>query len=237
MIGWKNAIVPVCVILIAQVWTIGSTDLTTHVLPGKEECFFENGVNGKTLAIDYTVISASQGNLDINFQVFDPHNRPIVSEFRKAESAHNIPIHMDGVYRMCFDNTFSHFSVKSIAFGITVESLDESNWVDTNDVAFAPEGQYDMRVEDIQDITNRVRIHFSRITRLQEEFREVETRDRSTIEQNYERVNFWSCVNVFVMLVVGFLQTIIVKGLFDDGRGIPGKLMGKVAMISRSLKG
>ena len=57
-----------------------------------------------------------------------------------------------------------------------------------------------------QAITNRVRVHMKKVQRIQEEFREVESRDRSIVEHNYERVNFWSAVNLIVVMIVGFLQ-------------------------------
>jgi hypothetical protein len=59
-----------------------------EVPAGKEECFFEGVDVNKTLYIDYSVVSTYQGELDINFQLSDAQGRPIVSEFRKAESRH-----------------------------------------------------------------------------------------------------------------------------------------------------
>ncbi|CAG7786119.1 unnamed protein product [Allacma fusca] len=170
-----------------------STDLTTQILP-----------------------AASQGELDINFQLTDPYNRPLVTEFRKSDSSHSIPVTVEGLYKACFDNTFSHFSVKTVAFGITVETEDEAHWREYQDVDLQPEGVYEVTIEEIQEKTNIVRVILTKIKKLQEEFREVESRDRSTGEHNYERVNFWSLVNLVILVLVGFVQVFMVKGLFDE---------------------
>ena len=80
----------VCYCILALAVTPGETvDLTIQVNPGEEECFHEHGKVNQTLTLDYMVTSASQGELDINFRVYDPYNRPIVNEFRKSDSTHS----------------------------------------------------------------------------------------------------------------------------------------------------
>lgn len=46
---------------------------------------------------------------------------------------------------------------------------------------------------------------------LQSQLRAVESRDRSIMESNFERVNFWSFVNLFVMIFVSGLQVSILE--------------------------
>lgn len=201
----------------------GTTDLTIQVPAGQEECFYEAANTSQTLTLDYSVISSSQGEHDINFQVSDPHNRPMITEFRKADSSHSLPVTVEGLHKICFDNTFSHFSTKTIAFGIAAEYENELNWKSYENY-LEPEASYDVNIEDIQGITNRVRVHMSVISRLQQEFREVESRDRSVIEHNYERINFWSFVNLIIVVFVGIVQVITLKGLFDPKYAISNLL-------------
>jgi protein ERP2 len=219
MVGWKLCVLTF-LILSGLLIHVGETvDLSIQIPAGHEECFFELGTVNKTLSLDYTVLAASQGELDINFQLTDPYNRPLVTEFRKSDSSHNIPVTVEGLYKACFDNTFSHFSVKTVAFGIALENEDEANWREYQDIDFQPEGVYDVTIGEIQEKTDRVRIMLTKIQRLQDEFRETESRDRSTVEHNYERVNFWSLVNLAIMVCVGFIQVYMVKGLFDEQYG------------------
>lgn len=75
-------------LLLNCVASISGTDLMFQVAAGMVDCFYESVESNKTLYVDYSVVSSSQGELDINFQLSDAQGRPIISEFRKAESRH-----------------------------------------------------------------------------------------------------------------------------------------------------
>jgi hypothetical protein len=59
---------------------------------------------------------------------------------------------LDGDYRMCWDNTFSHFNSKTVFFELTIESPENDNdpWNFELDEGFAPNKVYEMTVQDIQ---------------------------------------------------------------------------------------
>ena len=44
----------------------------------------------------------------------------------------------------------------------------------------------------------------------------VESRDRYVMERNFERVNFWSAVHLFVLVSVGLVQVLTIRSLFID---------------------
>ena len=50
----------------------------------------------------------------------------------------------------------------------------------------------------------------------------VESRDRYIMERNFERVNFWSAVHLFVMLSVGLVQVLTIRSLFAENKSQPG---------------
>jgi len=63
----------------------------------------------------------------------------------------------EGDYRMCWDNTFSHFNSKTVFFEIIVESDDDDDddekdpWdIDFEKYGVSPEELYDMKIQDIQ---------------------------------------------------------------------------------------
>jgi protein ERP2 len=63
----------------------------------------------------------------------------------------------EGDYRLCWDNTFSHFNSKTIFFEIIVENDDDGDDDrDTWDIDFenygglSPEELYDIKIQDIQ---------------------------------------------------------------------------------------
>ena len=68
-----------------------------------------------------------------------------------------IEVAEEGDYRMCWDNTFSHFNSKTVFFEIIVESGDDDDDEgDPWDIDFesygvmSPEEFYDMKIQDIQ---------------------------------------------------------------------------------------
>jgi protein ERP2 len=63
----------------------------------------------------------------------------------------------EGDYRLCWDNTFSHFNSKTVFFEIIVENDDDGgDERDTWDIDFenygglSPEELYDIKIQDIQ---------------------------------------------------------------------------------------
>lgn len=48
--------------------------------------------------------------------------------------------------------------------------------------------------------------------------RAFEARDRNIQESNFDRVNFWSLVNLAVMMLVSAVQVYLVRSLFEDKR-------------------
>ena len=68
------------------------------------------------------------GELDINFKLLDPDSKVIYSDFRSMDGLHSFDIKHTGEYAMCFDNTFSRLSHKSVYFDIIIED-DEGNVV------------------------------------------------------------------------------------------------------------
>lgn len=57
-----------------------------------------------------------------------------------------------------------------------------------------------------QDAINRVRTHLVKIRHIQDTLRAFEARDRNIAEGNFVRVNYWSMIQIAVMLFVGLIQ-------------------------------
>jgi p24 family protein gamma-2 len=59
-----------------------------------------------------------------------------------------------------------------------------------------------------------------RSIQIQRQFSTVELRDRSIQEYNFERVNFWSVIQLFIMISVAIVNVLMIRGLFDDRRRV-----------------
>lgn len=57
--------------------------------------------------------------------------------------------------------------------------------------------------------------------------RSIENRDRFLVEKNFERINFWSLIAVFVMILVGLAQVYTIRTLFIDESMLGKVLRGK----------
>lgn len=58
---------------------------------------------------------------------------------------------------------------------------------------------------------SRVRTHLVKIRHIQDSLRAFEARDRNIAETNFVRVNYWSMIQITVMLLVGFVQVRKIK--------------------------
>lgn len=72
----------------------------------------------------------------------------------------------------------------------------------------------------LQDTINNVKARLGKSVQIQTVLRAFEARDRNLQESNFDRVNFWSVVNLIVMMLVSTVQVYLVRSLFDDKRKI-----------------
>ncbi|XP_022307244.2 protein SpAN-like [Crassostrea virginica] len=192
-------------------------DLTVDVKPGHEECFYEEIKKPTSLEVEYQVIDG--GDLDINFMVTSPHGRIMVSELMKSDAVHKLDALDLGVYKVCFDNTFSHFARKLVFFEIITGDEDEDEDDDKKDWKAAQEelaSIVDMTLEDFKKLLDNVNNNLDTARSDQQVLRNYEARDRNTQENNFQRVNFLSGVQVFIMLSVALTQVLLIRSLFDD---------------------
>lgn len=193
-------------------------EITISVDPRKEDCYFQSAKKGETIDIEYQVIDGGHGDLDITFHIADPTGRILVADFKKPENNHQVEAELNGDYKFCFDNTFSSYNAKTIFFELIVDNGEDDQWndgnVDLGDIR--PEEVYEIKVEDIQEIIGNVRNHLTKARQLQDLIKSTEARDRNVAEENYFKVNSYSMFQIGIMLIVGVIQVIMVRSLFDD---------------------
>ncbi|KAG8555675.1 hypothetical protein GDO81_017776 [Engystomops pustulosus] len=191
-------------------------DFTFTIPAGNRECFFQTMKKDATLEIEYQVLDGS--SLDIDFYLYSPHGDLLLSEERQSDGVHTLET-VDGDYQFCFDNTFSRISEKVIFFELILDHLNEEveeqedwkNYVTGTDLL-------DMKLEDILETINSVKGRLGKSLQIQTLLKAFEARDRNIQESNYDRVNFWSMVNLLVMVVVCVIQVYMLKSLFEDKR-------------------
>ncbi|XP_045176412.2 transmembrane emp24 domain-containing protein 5-like [Mercenaria mercenaria] len=205
-------------------------DLTVKVGAGKMECFFQPVKKPLGVEVEYQVIDG--GDLDINFFVQSPDGRVLISEHRKTDNFHRVEIPQAGDMKVCLDNTFSHFANKIVFFELI--SDDEVNLGDEDekepDWDSAKEEireLMDMTIEDLKDMLDKMGQNLDKSRNLQTVLKMYEARDRNIVESNFDRVNFFSCVQLAIMLSVGLVQVFLIRSLFEDKSRVSGLMKSK----------
>ncbi|CAG9838813.1 unnamed protein product [Diabrotica balteata] len=191
-------------------------EITVYIEAGTESCFYQPIKKGEIVDLDYQVIDGGHGDLDINFNLVHPNGRILLTDFKKSENTHRIDVVEEGDYRFCFDNSFSSYNTKTVFFELIVEGDDNGEWSSENMKFNTEDEDFEVKISDVQKIVSTVRIHLTKIRYLQELIKSTEARDRNVAEENFFKVNTYSMVQLSLMIIVGFIQVVMVRSLFDD---------------------
>ncbi|KAM9115473.1 transmembrane emp24 domain-containing protein 1 [Pangshura tecta] len=191
----------------------------TFLLPaGRRECFYQGAPGNGSMEAEYQVIGGA--GLDIDFSLESPSGVLLINEYRKSDGVHTIEPTEAGDYKLCFDNSFSTISEKLVFFELIFDSPQEDEDGDNWAEVVEPEEMLDMKIEDIKESIETMKNRLERSIQMQTLLRAFEARDRNLQESNMSRVNFWSAVNLGVLVVVAFLQVYMLKSLFEDKRRV-----------------
>jgi len=213
--------------------------MTVEVVAGSEECFYvENVKVGEVLDLEYQVIgsSAPTGQNDITVRVQSPHPsfQTLYQEEMSKKGSYNEELQEDGDYRICLDNSRSRWSDKTVWFEVQVEDpnddydddyMEDDDWEKIKAVGDETEALFDMTVEQIQQTVHSVRIRVNKIRHGSYLLGAHMSKDTNQVLANLERINFWSAVNLVLMVIVGISQVFMVKSFFMD-RSIFKSLVG-----------
>ena len=123
-----------------------------------------------------------------------------------------VAIDQDGDYKICFSNAHSRSGSKLVFFELL---LDNDGADDLPLDAFPEEDDYD-EVDEMSNSLKLIRERMTKTRHLQEQIRAHEFKDRSIAERNFERVNFWSVVQMCIMVVAGLSQVLMIRSIFDE---------------------
>ncbi|KAJ7332459.1 hypothetical protein JRQ81_014639 [Phrynocephalus forsythii] len=169
-----------------------------------------------SLEIEYQVLDGA--GLDVDFLLLSPKHETLVFEQRKSDGVHTVETE-EGDYMFCFDNTFSTLSEKVIFFELILDNMgdeEQEDWKKEVKGQILPTNPREPLLESV----NSVKARLSKSIHIQTLLRAFEARDRNIQESNFDRVNFWSMVNLAVMVIVSAVQVYMLKSLFEDKRKI-----------------
>lgn len=204
-------------------------ELRVAIPPGKIDCYYQEAKKDHTLEISYQVIeitsrfawlaAGASSDLKIDFTLMNPKGEILVKEEGRDEGNHVYPVHEDGTFTLCFDNTMSRVSSKLVNIDVYLYgSEDDDRWgqyIDST-YTFAPEIQALESLESIKASMNRVRDNLIKVVHSQEERRAIERRDRNIVEQNFEYVNRFSFYSILAFVSVAITQLLLIRSFFDN---------------------
>ncbi|KAI6187470.1 hypothetical protein M3Y98_00247300 [Aphelenchoides besseyi] len=195
------------------------------VEPGHIDCIYQPMTKHAAIELDYQVTGG--GEMDINFSVKNPRNVQIVYDHKKRDGNHKVevtdPSNGFGDYAFCFDNSFSMQTKKTIFFEMFLLDKD-GNFLNNYD-------SFNSRdiltpIIGFEKITTKVKGNLNEVERIQTQFRAIEARDRALVEASFERVNFWSVVNLLAVITVLAVQVVTIRSLFIENSKL-GRLVRK----------
>lgn len=138
------------------------------------------------------------------------------SDYKKSENIHRHTILVNGDYQFCFDNTFTSFNRKTVFFELIMENDENREKMDFDGIqGLSPEEVYDMKAEEILDYIGKIHMHLHQARQIQDYLKSQEARDRNTAEENFYRVNNYSMCQMILMILVGLMQVIMLKSIFN----------------------
>jgi len=225
----SHTLISLLLLTLAPLTLSSSKDYTIQVAPGKRECFFEKLKKGNSVDVEYQVLDG--GDYTIDTSMHTPSGTLIFTKFRQSEASEKFVAQEDGEYELCFDNGVSTYYDKIVFFEVVVDRTkrEESDDEDYDDDIFKniesngekdfdlEDGEeYDAKINDFKYRVERVKGQIEKISHHQTMTRSIESKDRHIAEKNYEIVNFYSMVNLGVMVSVMTLQVFTIRSLFEE---------------------
>jgi protein ERP2 len=197
-------------------------ELSLLIEAGRRECFHQYLAEGLKMETDYQVIQG--GQLDITFWITSPTNEVLYNEIRKAGGQKQFTTESPGEYQFCFDNSYSRMVDKNVFFFIS----SNDGFVDPHFSApsSANEVLSQDNKDDIGELNDKVEDFKARFTAMAQELEQAqlmqqmlrvfEKQDRILMTLSKWRVNFYSVMNILVLVVVGALQVFMIRSLFEE---------------------
>uniref|UniRef100_A0A0N5A4E9 GOLD domain-containing protein n=1 Tax=Parastrongyloides trichosuri TaxID=131310 RepID=A0A0N5A4E9_PARTI len=199
--------------------------LSILIPPRARECFYQRVLDRKYKFVEFSYQVISGGDLDVNVNINGPHGEIIASDVKQSDGTHKIDITGErggfGDYAICIDNSFSYQTSKLVY--IEVYMLDhEGRYGSLNKLTNNGLSSLNEKISNFDLTSQSIKSKLNTIQQDQQHLRIMEARDRSQMEQNFEKVNFYSAMATMVMVITSIIQVFTVRALFNS-EGIVAK--------------
>ena len=187
--------------------------------PRSQSCFFIEDLEvGYVISIHYTVLSVKNGKqMDISFQLKDSSKKMVVFHVRKKEEVfNNHTVTFAGDYEMCFINRYSLLEPKKIMWELDI--LGEEEEMDTNNVYLAVNQTLEEYTEQARILrlgVVKIRTKMSKVRSQQWWLSSKATKGQERLVSMNQMIDTWSTAYSLMVIVVGILQTVFLRRLFN----------------------
>lgn len=215
--SWPISMVGWCCLILVYLQLVRATDVsfTIEVAAGSRDCFHQPLKKDVQYESEYQVLDG--GDLDITFYINTQSGQAVVFDERKSGEVHRLTAAETGDYKICFDNVFSHFTPKVVFFELVSDNDDDDDEDEEKLFGNLPDNtDYEVSLDKVKDALEKIHNGLQKSIQIQKLFSAIESRDRAISENNFERVNFWSSLQVFVMISAAAANVVLIRGLFSS---------------------
>ena len=206
------------IVLLVTALSLSVTGLEVEISKGQQECFFQTVEVDETLTVDYMVTSSTGefSRFDIDFKLMQPGGAPVVIE-RKEEGNHRfaggkLP-QGTGDYKICFDNSFSFISSKTVHFFVDIEK--EANVVTMNNpVDQVQEDEFQDKADEVEMQLYTIKQKILKASNLQSHMLIAHAKDINLADLKIRRIDNTSLVMVVLFILSFILQAYVIKEMF-----------------------
>lgn len=207
------------IVLLVTALSLCVTGLEVEITKGQQECFFQTVEVDETLTVDYMVTSSTGefSKFDIDFKMTQPGGAPVVMEYRKEEGHHRfaggkLP-QGTGDYKICFDNSFSFISSKTVHFFVEIEK--EANVVTMNNpVDQVQEDEFQDKADEVEMQLYAIKQKILKASNLQSHMLIAHAKDINLADLKIRRIDNTSLVMVVLFILSFILQAYVIKEMF-----------------------
>ena len=208
------------IVLLVTALFLSVTGLEVEISKGQQECFFQTVEVDETLTVDYMVTSSTGefSKFDIDFKLMQPGGAPVVMEYRKEEGNHRfaggkLP-QGTGDYKICFDNSFSFISSKTVHFFVDIEK--EANVVTMNNPSnqVQEDIKFQEKADEVEMQLYTIKQKILKASNLQSHMLIAHAKDINLADLKIRRIDNTSLVMVVLFILSFILQAYVIKEMF-----------------------
>ena len=194
---------------------------TIHVEPRSQSCFFIEDLQvDYVLSLQYTVLSTKSGNqMDISFQLKDASGKMVVFQVRKKkDSVLNHTVTAAGDYEVCFINRYSLMESKKIMWELDIVGDEQDMEMNNENIQLAVNQTLEEYTEQARVIRVgivRIRTKVSKARSQQWWLASKTPKDTERLVSIIQMIDTWSVAYSVMIIIVGLIQTRMVRGLFN----------------------